>query len=74
MSTDLTDAEYVAKAFHESYERQAPSEGYETRKDSAVPWENVPERNRKLMIKVAADLIERGVIERGVIVPGDDHV
>jgi len=57
-----TDAERVAKAFHESYERQAPSVGYETRKDSAVPWENVPENNRQLMIRVASDLLVRGVI------------
>lgn len=59
---DLTDAERVAKAFHESYERQAPSVGYETRKASAVPWESVPENNRQLMINVAADLLTRGVI------------
>ncbi len=59
---DMTDAERVAKAFHESYERQAPSVGYETREDSAVPWEDVPEKNRTLMIKVAADLLARGVV------------
>jgi hypothetical protein len=59
---NMTDAERVAKAFHESYERQAPSVGYETRKDSAVPWENVPEKNRELMIRVSADLLDRGVV------------
>jgi hypothetical protein len=59
---ELADAERVAKAFHESYERQAPSVGYETREASAVPWEEVPEQNRTLMIKVAADLLNRGII------------
>ena len=57
-----TNSERIAKAFHESYERQAPSMGYETRKDSAVPWEEVPEKNRNLMIKVVEDLIAQGVI------------
>lgn len=48
--------EQLAKRFHETYERLAPSFGYETRKDSAVPWENVPEKNRLLMIAVCAEI------------------
>jgi len=51
-----TDAEQLARRFHETYERLAPSFGYETRKDSAVPWESVPEKNRKLMIAVCAEI------------------
>jgi hypothetical protein len=50
-------SEQLAKLFHETYERLAPTFGYETRKGSRVPWEEVPERNKKLMIAVA-DLIE----------------
>lgn len=50
-------SEQLAKLFHETYERLAPSFGYETRQDSAVPWEDVPDRNKRLMIAVA------GVIE-----------
>lgn len=50
-------SEQLARLFHETYERLAPSFGYETRKDSAVPWEQVPERNKRLMIAVA-DYIE----------------
>lgn len=30
--------------------------GYETRRESAVPWEDVPERNKALMIAVAAEI------------------
>jgi hypothetical protein len=55
-------AEKVAKEFHESYERQAPQFGYVTRKETAVPWENVLPPNKNLMIAVVRDLRERGVI------------
>lgn len=58
----MSNAERIAAAFHESYERLAPSKGYETRKESAVPWEQVPEANRTLMVAVAQDLLDRGVI------------
>ena len=50
----LTTAEQMAKFFHETYERLAPSFGYETRKASAVPWEEVPEKKRQLMVEVCA--------------------
>lgn len=46
-----------ARAFHEAYERLAPSFGYETRKASAVPWDEVPEQNRALMIAVCAEVV-----------------
>jgi hypothetical protein len=49
--------EEVARAFHEAYERLAPSFGYETREASAVPWEDVPEPNKSLMVAVAAEVI-----------------
>lgn len=58
----MRSPENVARAFHESYERLAPEHGYETREESAVPWDEVPESNRSLMVAVAADLLERGVI------------
>lgn len=50
--------EEVAKLFHETYERLAPSFGYETRKASAVPWENVPDNNKKLMIAVVGEVLK----------------
>lgn len=45
--------EDLAKLFHDTYERLAPNYGYETREESAVPWEDVPVRNKELMINVA---------------------
>lgn len=56
MSDWLRDPESLARTFHESYERLAPSFGYETRKESAVPWADVPERNRALMIAVVQEV------------------
>lgn len=61
--------EELARAFHEAYERLAPSFGYETRKESSVPWEQVPENNRRLMTAVAGEMRpliayrERGWVE-----------
>lgn len=53
----MVKAEKIAKAFHEAYERLAPSFGYETRRESAVSWEQVPEQNRQLMIAVAGEVM-----------------
>lgn len=50
MTEERRSAEDVARLFHDAYERLAPFYGYETRKESAVAWEDVPEQNRKLMI------------------------
>ncbi len=52
-----TKFEEYAKLFHETYERLAPTFGYETRKASAVPWERVPENNRTLMIAVCTEVL-----------------
>lgn len=51
----MTDEE-LARIFHEAYERLAPDFGYKTREASAVPWEEVPEANRNLMIAVAGEV------------------
>jgi hypothetical protein len=61
-ATIMTPAERIAKAFHESYERLAPSHGYETRKASAKSWAEVPEQNRRLMIATVQDLLDSGWI------------
>ncbi|GAC1459393.1 MAG: hypothetical protein NVS4B11_37380 [Ktedonobacteraceae bacterium] len=53
----VPDAESVAKLFHETYERLAPAFGYETREATRVSWENVPERNKRLMIATTAELL-----------------
>ena len=42
--------ELLARRFHEAYERLAPDFGYKTREASAVPWDDVPEANKALMI------------------------
>lgn len=56
-------AELLARTFHESYERLAPSFGYDTRDDSRQPWEQVPEQNRKLMVATAEAVItELGLV------------
>lgn len=48
----------LAKRFHETYERLAPSFGYETREASAKPWDKVPAQNKALMIAVCAEILE----------------
>jgi oligoendopeptidase F len=53
-------SEQLAKKFHETYERLAPSFGYKTREASAKPWADVPEQNKKLMIAVCAALLAEG--------------
>jgi len=55
----------IAREFHETYERLAPATGYETRKESAVPWDDVPIVNRTLMANVVGELLQRGVIKEG---------
>lgn len=55
----------IAKAFYESYERQAPIFNYKTRDASAVPWDEVPEYNKNLMRAVVMDLLEKGIIVTG---------
>ena len=46
----------LAQLFHETYERLAPEYGYETRKESAKPWADVPENNKRLMIAVCEEV------------------
>ena len=46
------DADKLAQKFHETYEALAPSFGYETREESRKTWEEVPEKNRNLMVAV----------------------
>jgi hypothetical protein len=55
----------IAREFHETYEKLAPSHDYKTREESAVPWEDVPQANKSLMRSVIADLVSRGVIVPG---------
>ncbi len=62
-------AEELAQLFHETYERLAPEHDYETRKASAVPWDQVPEPNRRLMTAVCDEILTRiDQIESGAYV------
>lgn len=56
-------AEKLARWFHETYERLAPAHGYKTREESAVPWEQVPATNKRLMIDVCSEIIDSCEIE-----------
>jgi hypothetical protein len=56
--TERPDAEALARRFHETYERLAPEYGYRTREASAVPWDDVPEANKGLMIAVCGELLD----------------
>jgi hypothetical protein len=58
-------ASSLAAFFHETYERLAPSFSYKTREASAVPWEDVPENNKNLMIAVCEEVLKE-LKERGV--------
>lgn len=61
-------SESIAKAFHDTYERLAPSFGYSTRKSSAVPWEEVPDNNKALMIATVREVMNSSLPE-----PDDTH-
>ena len=52
-------AEMLARLFHETYERLAPDYGYETRRESAVPWDDVPDQNKRLMVAVCGHVLEQ---------------
>jgi len=64
MTAPALDPSVYAQRFHEAYERLAPTFGYETRPESAVPWDEVPEENRQLMIAVCAVVLADLTAER----------
>lgn len=49
----------LAQAFHEAYERLAPSFGYKTREASTKPWADVPFDNKLLMVAVCQEMLAR---------------
>ncbi len=57
LKSKLAGVEEIASQFHYWYEKLAPSFGYETRKESAVEWKDVPENNKNLMIAVVDKVI-----------------
>ena len=55
--------EDIAALFHATYERLAPSFGYKTREETAVPWDMVKENNRRLMTATVAEIMPAIVAE-----------
>lgn len=51
-------AKKLARLFHETYEKLAPSFNYETRLKSRKPWKDVPKNNKDLMIAVADEVLK----------------
>jgi hypothetical protein len=49
--------EQLAHLFHDTYEHLAPQFGYETRKESAKRWSEVPDQNKQLMIAVCGEIM-----------------
>jgi len=49
--------EEVARFLHSEYERLAPAFDYETRRESAVPWEQLLDSNRKLMLAATTSVM-----------------
>ena len=72
--TSTPAAEMIAKAFHEAYEKLAPEFGYKTREASAVPWEDVPQQNKDLMIRTVESLLGQGIIADVFEANGDWYV
>lgn len=62
VTTNIGRDEQIARAFHDTYERLAPSYHYETRPESQTQWALVPADNKKLMIAVVRTLLDEGVI------------
>lgn len=60
-------SEELAKYFHQNYEQLAPHFGYKTREASAVPWEDVPEMNKNLMVTVCHRILEHFFPEHIVV-------
>jgi len=66
------DASEMARVFHETYEGLAPIYGYKTRDASAVPWVDVPEKNKQLMIATCQAVIGHFYIAEGMV-ECDEH-
>ena len=69
--TRALQPETLARTFHETYERLAPDFGYETRAESAVPWEDVPDANKRLMVAVCESVVSAALAAVSGV-PGED--
>jgi hypothetical protein len=48
----------LARRFHNAYEDLAPFYGHKAREAGALPWDGVPDQNRRLMIATAAQVLK----------------
>lgn len=53
----VVSAEDVARKFHQVYEALAPQYNYKTRGDTALPWEQLPENSRRLMVDTSLHIL-----------------
>ena len=51
-------AEEVARKFHDNYEKLAPSYGYETKEETRKSWNDLPAKNKGLMIATAGEVLD----------------
>lgn len=58
----IPHAAQIARRFHEVYEELAPQHSWETQKESRVPFDKLPARQRLLMCKVVLALIKEGTL------------
>ena len=58
MKIEEIEAETLAILFHYMYEVNSICCGYKTRDESAVSWDDVPELNKKVMIRTAEDVLK----------------
>lgn len=54
MAIDIFD---MARKLHAIYEIESKSVGWETQKDCQVPFDKLPEKNKKVMLRTCARLI-----------------
>jgi hypothetical protein len=75
LSHFVIQPEQLAQLFHETYERLAPEFGYETRKETAVPWSEIPKdnNNKHLMIAVCSAILEHVVLPLHPLTGRDLH-
>jgi hypothetical protein len=61
------NAETMARLFHETYERLATAFGWKTKKGCNVPFEQLPQRNKALMIATCQTILNelQNINERG---------
>ena len=60
-STNTDLIERLARDFHETYERLAAGEGWETQEDCRVDFNDLPAENRSLMIAVCTEIHTRHI-------------